>query len=108
VVIIISTKYHLRNFILKILHQRSLRPYRKEIRLLSHRRKEMRLLSYYRKKLRLLGPCRKQIKSLRPCSQGVTLSWGVPLVITILHYSLIDLPSLMKNRQALTSKSFLI
>jgi hypothetical protein len=38
----------------------------------------------------------------------VTLSQGVLLAITISHCSLIDLPSLIKNRQALTSRSFLI
>jgi hypothetical protein len=32
----------------------------------------------------------------------------VPLVIMILYYSLIDLPLLIKNRQALTSKNSLI
>ena len=88
VAIIISARYHLRNFILKTLHQRSLRP--------------------CRKKIRLLRPCRKQTRSLRPHSQGVTLSRGVSLAITISYHSPIDLPSLIKNRQTLTSKSFLI
>ena len=98
VAIIIFAGYHLRNFILKILYQRSLRPYRKI----------MRLFGYYREKVRLLRPCRNQTRSLRPYSWGVTLSWGVLLVIIILYHSLIDLPLLMKSRQALTSKSFLI
>ena len=85
---IISAKYHLRNFLLKILHQRSL----------GHCRKEVRLLGHYR----------RQIRSLGPHSQGVTLSRGVSLAITISHYSSINLLLLTINRQVLTSKSFLI
>ena len=94
---VISIKYYLRNFLLTTLHQRSLGPCRKRMRLLDHCRK-----------LRLLRPCRKQMRSFGPCSRGVTFSRGVSLVITILYYSPIDLSLLMKNRQALTSKSFLI
>ena len=90
VAIAIFIRYHLRNFLLITLHQRSFRPCRKKTRLLNHCRKE----------LRLLGPHRKQTRSLGPRSRRVSLA------IMISHCSPIDLPSLIKNRQALTSKSF--
>ena len=104
----ISAKYYLRNFLPKILYQRTLGYCREKVRLLCYCRKEIRSLGYCRKEVRPFGLCRKQMRSLGPCSWGVTLSRGVPLVIIVLHCSLVDLPLLKMNRQALTSKSFLI
>ena len=52
----ISAGYHLRNFLLKILHQRSLGHCRREARSLGYCRKEVRLLGHYRRQIRSLGP----------------------------------------------------
>ena len=124
----ISARYYLRNFLPKTLYQRSLGHRRrqigslghcrkevrslgyrrKEVRSLGHRRREARSLGHRRREARSLGHCRRQMRSLKPRSRGVTLSWGVPLAITISSRGLIDLLLLTTNKQVLTSKSYLI